>query len=72
MISKLTKAGWAKRLSIMNQLIDKVNTLSRIRITTAPDSSPYIEKSSDGMTINVPDYNDRIQQLEARVRDLGG
>lgn len=41
-------------------------------MTTVPDSSPYIEKSSDGMTINVPDYNDRIQQLEARVRALGG
>jgi hypothetical protein len=72
MISKLTKAGWAKRLSIMNQLIDKVNTLSRIRMTTSNNSSPSIEQSSNGITINVPDYSDQIKELEARVRALGG
>lgn len=65
-IKRVTKAGWKKRLAILNEVISKLNPLLDIRVEERPEESRIIYSSSV-IKLTIQSYQAQIDALEARI-----
>tara|TARA_B110000483_G_C18047255_1_gene485035 strand:- start:214 stop:429 length:216 start_codon:yes stop_codon:yes gene_type:complete len=66
------KAGWSVRLTMINWLIKTLIPFTKMRIAEVRGAAPQVLISDNEVVIQIPDYASQLNDLDQRLKDLGG